>query len=90
MTTDRPGGRVKLRLSYQLTWERLWKAEEGVLGRVDAGGVLDADGGGALCGVSAFLLVLSVSTPRLHSTTASHKSHVMVIAEELLRSDVYT
>lgn len=49
------------------TWDRLWKAEEGVLGRVGVGRVFDADGGG-LCGVSAFRFVLSLSTPRLRST----------------------
>ena len=73
---------------YPLTWERLWKAEEGVLGRPEAGGVFDADGEG-LCGVTAFLFVLSVSTPRLHSITVSHGSLVVRLAGELLTSGLH-
>ena len=66
----------------------LWKAEEGVLGRPEAGGVFDADGGG-LCGVTAFLFVLSASTPRLRSTTASHGSIVVRLAGNLMASHVH-
>ena len=56
------------------TWERLWKAEFGVLGMMDAGVALDAIAG-SLCGVKAFLLAgvllafssLSVSIPTLQA-----------------------
>ena len=63
------------------TWERLWKAEFGVLGMMDAGVALEAVAGG-LCGVKAFLLArvlvafssLSVSIPTLQ---ANHGSQLM-------------
>lgn len=56
------------------TWVRLWKAEFGVLGMMDAGVALDAIAG-SLCGVKAFLLAgvmlafssLSVSIPMLQA-----------------------
>lgn len=63
------------------TWERLWKAEFGVLGMMDAGVPLEAVAG-SLCGVRACLLArvlvafssLSVSIPMLQ---ASHGSQLM-------------
>ena len=54
----------------------------GVLGRTEVGGVFDAEGGG-LCGVSAFLFVLSVSTPRLRSiNTHQYGSRLLVTVEK--------